>query len=149
MRDLLNKILDLYNKHKEVILYLIFGALTTVVSLVVKYGLLFTILDASNGFELQISVIASWILAVLFAYLTNRKFVFESKTKNKTKEFISFIFSRLATLLLDMLIMWFFVTLLGLNSDLYVVIFTLISQVVIIISNYILSKLFVFKKADK
>ncbi len=145
----MNKIKELYKKYREIILYLIFGVLTTVVSLVVKYALLFTVLKASNAFELQVAVIVSWVAAVLFAYFTNRKFVFESKTTNKLKEFINFIVARIATLLLDMFIMWFFVTLLKLNSDLYVVIFTLISQVLIIVGNYFLSKLFVFKKTDK
>lgn len=145
----MNKIKELYSKYHEIILYLIFGVLTTVVSLVVKYALLFTILNASNAFELQIAVVVSWIAAVLFAYFTNRKFVFESTTNNKIKEFINFVVARIATLLLDMFIMWFFVTLLGLNSNLYVVIFTLISQALVIVGNYILSKLFVFKKTNK
>ncbi len=145
----MNKIKELYEKYHEIILYLIFGVLTTVVSLIVKYALLFTVLEASNAFELQVAVVVSWIVAVLFAYFTNRKFVFESKTNSKLKEFVNFILARIATLLLDMFIMWFFVTLLKLNSDLYVVIVTLISQVLVIIANYILSKLFVFKKQNK
>lgn len=146
---MLKKLIDLYNSYKEVILYLVFGVLTTVVSLIVKYALLFTVLEASNAFELQIAVIISWIAAVLFAYFTNRIFVFESKSENKLKEFISFVIARVTTLLLEMFIMWFFVTLLKLNSDFYVVIFTLIAQVLVIVGNYILSKLFVFKKTDK
>ena len=142
----MEKIKELYLKYKEIINYLIFGVLTTAVSLIVKYVLLFTIFDASNPIQLQTSIIMSWIMAVLFAYFTNRKFVFESTSKNKIKEFISFVISRISTLLLEMFIMWFFITLLGLNSDLYVVIFTIISQIAIIVGNYVLSKLFVFKK---
>lgn len=142
----MEKIKELYLKYKEIINYLIFGVLTTAVSLIVKYVLLFTIFEASNPVQLQTSIIISWIMAVLFAYFTNRKYVFVSTNKNKTKEFISFVISRLSTLLLEMFIMWFFVTLLKLNSDLWVVIFTAVSQVAIIIGNYILSKLFVFKK---
>ena len=98
---------------------------------------------------MQIAIIISWIAGVLFAYFTNRKFVFESKNENKLKEFISFVVARIATLLLEMFIMWFFVTLLKFNSDLYVVIFTLVAQVAVVIGNYIFSKLFVFKKTDK
>ena len=146
---MLKKILKIYDEHKEVVLYLIFGVLTTVVSLIVKYALLFTVLEASNAFELQLAVVISWIAAVLFAYFTNRAFVFESKNENKLKEFISFVIARISTLLLEMFIMWFFVTLLKLNSDLYVVIFTLLAQALVIVGNYILSKIFVFKKADK
>lgn len=140
---------NLYIKYKEIINYLIFGVLTTIVNLIVKYALLFTILDAANPIQLQTAIIISWIVAVLFAYFTNRKFVFESTSKNKLKEFISFVVARISTLFLEMIIMWFFVTLLKLNSNLYVVIFTIISQVVVIIGNYIFSKLFVFKKTDK
>ena len=146
---MIKKLISLYNAHKEVILYLIFGVLTTVVSLIVKYALLFTVLEASNAFELQLAVVISWIVAVLFAYFTNRAFVFESKNENKLKEFISFVIARISTQLLEMFIMWFFVTLLKLNSNLYVVIFTLLAQVLVIVGNYILSKIFVFKKADK
>lgn len=149
MKNLFNKITKIYNQHKEVILYLIFGVLTTLVNLLVKYALLFTVLEASNAFELQVAVVISWIIAVLFAYFTNRKFVFESKNINKIKEFISFVIARITTLLLEMFIMWFFITFLKLDSDLYVLIFTAISQVLVIVGNYILSKIFVFKKTDK
>ena len=146
---MIERIKELYTKYKEIINYLIFGALTTLVNLITKYILLFTILDPTNGFQLQIAIIISWIAAVIFAYFTNRKFVFESKNQNKLKEFISFVVARIATLLLEMFIMWFFITLLKLNSDLYVVIFTLVAQVAVVIGNYIFSKLFVFKKTDK
>lgn len=146
---MIKKIKELYVKYKEIINYLIFGILTTLVNLITKYILLFTVLNPTNGFQLQIAIIISWIVAVIFAYFTNRKFVFESKNQNKLKEFISFVVARIATLLLEMFIMWFFVTLLKLNSDLYVVIFTLVAQVAVVIGNYIFSKLFVFKKTDK
>ena len=142
------KEIKLYDKYKELINYLIFGVLTTIVNLISKYILLFTIFDASNALQLQISIIISWIIAVLFAYFTNRKFVFESTNTNKIKEFISFVIARISTLFLEMAIMWFFVTLLKLNSDLYVIIFTIISQFAVIVCNYIFSKLFIFKKAD-
>lgn len=137
---------ELYKKYKEIINYMIFGVLATVVNLAVKWLLLFTILNKENGFELQTAIIISWIAAVLFAYFTNRKFVFESKNEKKLKEFISFIASRLATLLIEMFVMWFFVTLLKLNSNSYVIVFTLVAQALVIIGNYVFSKLFVFKK---
>ena len=72
----MNKLIDLYKKNKEIINYVIVGGLTTCVSLGVKWGLLFTILDASNGVQLQIANVVSWICAVLFAYVTNIIFVF-------------------------------------------------------------------------
>lgn len=142
----MDKLKKLYKKYEEIINYLIVGVLTTIVSLAVKYALLFTILDAKKAIQLQIAVIISWICAVAFAYVTNRIFVFHSKSKDYLKEIISFVSGRVLTLLLDMFIMWFFVTLLKLNSNIWVIIWTLTSQVLVTIANYILSKLFVFKK---
>lgn len=141
----MEKIKELYTKYKEVINYLIFGVLTTVVSLATKYLLLFTILDAENGVQLQIAVIISWIVACTFAYITNRIWVFESKSKDVVKEAIKFYVSRLATLGLEMLIMFIFVTALGLNTHMWVIVWTIFAQVVIVIGNYVLSKLIVFK----
>lgn len=141
----MQKIKELYLKYKEIINYLIFGVLTTLVSLATKYLLLFTILDASNAVQLQIAVVTSWVTACLFAYITNRIWVFESKSKEILKEMTKFFAARLATLGMEMLIMFIFVTVLGLNTDMWVVVWTLVSQVVIIIGNYVLSKLIVFK----
>jgi putative flippase GtrA len=141
-----NKLLKLYKEHREIANYLIVGGLTTLVSLVVKYALLFTILDATNGVQLQIAVIISWIISVAFAYWANRKYVFESKSKDYLKEIGLFVSSRISTLLLDMFIMWFFVTLLKLDTQVWVIIWTIVSQVLVIILNYILSKFIVFKK---
>lgn len=145
----MQEIKKLYTKYKEIINYLIFGVLTTIVSLATKYLLLFTILNASNAMQLQIAVVTSWITACLFAYITNRIWVFESKSKNIIQEMIKFFGARLATLGLEMIIMFIFVTALGLNSDTWVIIWTLVSQVIIIIGNYILSKLIVFNNKEK
>ncbi len=141
----MRKCLAFYKKHEELINYIIIGGLTTVIALLVKYGLLFTILDSKNAFELQVSVVASWIVAVLFAYVMNRIVVFKSKSKKILKEASKFFSARIATLLLDAFIMWFFITLLKLNSNTEVIIVTLVSQVLVIVVNYILSKIFVFK----
>ena len=145
----MQKIKELYFKYKEVINYLIFGVLATVVSLGVKYLLLFTILDAANAFELQLAVIVSWLAACTFAYITNRLWVFESKSKEIVKEIAKFFTSRLVTLGLEMLIMFIFVTVLGLNSDIWVIVWTIVAQVLVIVGNYILSKLIVFKNKKK
>lgn len=142
----MKKIIELYKKYEEVINYLVMGVLATVVNLAVKYALLFTVLDASNATQLQIAVIISWIAACLFAYVTNRIVVFKSKSKNILKEFISFVLARVFTLVLEMLIMFIFVTYLKLNSDIWVIIWSLVAQVVVIVVNYILSKLIIFKK---
>ena len=138
--------MGLYHKYKEVFNYLVVGCLTTLVSLGTKWGLLFTVLDADDAFELQASIIISWICAVLFAYVANRIFVFNSKNKNILKEMVSFFGARILTLVMEMVIMWFFVTLLRLDSDTWVVIWTFVTQVLIMVFNYIFSKLFVFKK---
>jgi putative flippase GtrA len=144
-----SKILKLYKEHREIANYLIVGGLTTLVSLVVKYALLFTILDAKNGVQLQIAVIISWIISVAFAYWANRKFVFESKSREYLKEIGLFVSSRIMTLLLDMFIMWLFVTLLKLNTNVWVIIWTIVSQILVIIANYVLSKFIVFKNNKK
>ena len=136
----MEKIIKMLKKYKEVISYLIFGVLTTVVSLAVYYLSVFTFLNPNNAFELQIANIISWIVGVCFAYFTNRKYVFESKEKNKLKEASKFVFARVVTLIMDMIIMWIGVTLLHRNDK----IIKLISQVVIIVSNYVFSKIFVF-----
>lgn len=143
----MKKLINLYKKYEEIINYLIVGVLTTIVSLVVKWGLLFTILDPKSALELQIAVIISWIVAVTFAYITNRIFVFKSKSKKILKEIINFFGARLLTLGMEMFIMWFFITLLRLNSDTWVFIWTIVVQVLVTIFNYIFSKLFVFKKS--
>ncbi len=134
--------IELYKKYKEIINYLIFGVLTTVVSLATYYICVFTFLNPENPVELQIANIISWIFAVIFAYVTNRKYVFESKEKNKVKEATKFVGSRVFTLILDMGVMWLGVTILGFSDK----IMKMVSQVLIIIGNYIISKLFVFKK---
>ena len=141
-----SKLLKLYKEHREIANYLIVGGLTTLISLAVKYALLFTILDAKNDLQLQIAVIISWIVSVAFAYWANRKFVFESKSKEYLKEIGLFVSSRITTLLLDMFIMWFFVSLLGMNSNTWVIVWTIVSQILVIIANYVLSKFIVFKK---
>lgn len=136
---------ELFNKYKEIIMYLIFGVLTTVISLIVYYALTYTILNPNNSIYLQIANILSWIAGVLFAYFTNREYVFESKNENKLKEFISFVGARVTTLILDMIIMGVGVTFLHINDK----ILKLISQVLVVIVNYVLSKLIIFKKSDK
>ncbi len=134
--------IKLYNKYREIINYLIFGVLTTIISLAVYYLFTLTILNPNKSIELQLANILSWCAGVTFAYFTNRKYVFESKNDNKFKEFTKFAGARITTLILDMLIMFIFVTTLNLNDR----IFKLVSQVFVCVGNYILSKLIVFKK---
>ncbi|MBR7042125.1 MAG: GtrA family protein, partial [Bacilli bacterium] len=127
---------------KELINYLIVGILTTIVSYGVYYLITISLLDPNNKIELQIANIISWICAVIFAYFTNRKYVFQSKEKNMLKEGSKFCLSRVFTLLLDMLTMFIMVSLLHINDRLS----KLVSQVFITIGNYIISKFFVFNE---
>ena len=141
-RSMIKNIKELFKKYREIIMYLIFGVLTTVVSLVVYYLLVYTVLNPDNALQLQVANIISWIAGVAFAYFTNRSMVFQSKNKNKLKEAGSFVLARVVTLVMDMVIMFVGVTLLHGNDK----ILKLVSQVVVIVSNYVFSKLFVFKK---
>ena len=144
----MKKIRNLYKKYEEIVNYLVVGGLTTIVAIGSKLLLLATILDQTNGLELQIAEVISWFLAVTFAYVTNRIFVFKSKTSGSkyAREIFNFFKGRIATQLIQMFIMWFFVTLLKLDSNVWVLVFTLVCQVMQIVLNYVISKLLVFKK---
>ena len=133
---------SLYQKHKEVINYLIFGALTTAVSLGVYYGCTATFLDPNDPGQLQAANVISWIVSVTFAYIVNRKYVFESKNKHIIAEAAGFYAARLATLGIDMALMFLFVSTMGMNDK----VAKIIVQIVIIASNYLISKFIIFRK---
>lgn len=133
---------EIIKRNREIISYLIIGVLTTTVSLISYYLLTITILSPNNPLELTIANIISWIISVLFAYITNRKYVFQSKDKNILKEASKFTLSRVTTLIIDILLMFIFVSILHFNDK----IIKLLVQIIIIILNYIFSKLLVFKK---
>ena len=141
---MLKKISNIYIKKKEVINYIIFGILTTVVNLVTYFVLTFFWLDIDSEFQLQVANVISWIVSVVFAYITNRKYVFLSDNVNKIKEMVDFFIARLLTLVLDMVIMYLGVSILLINDK----IIKIISQVLVIVNNYVFSKLFVFKKSS-
>ena len=127
-------------KYEEIVAYLIVGVMTTVVSLCTYYGCVMIVLDPRIAWQLQAANIISWIAAVTFAYGMSRKFVFKSKRKDWLKEAAAFYSSRLLTLWMDMAIMFGMVTLGGMNDK----IAKLVVQTVVIVGNYVLSKLFVF-----
>ena len=135
------KINNIIIKNKEILLYLIFGFLTTLVSIVSYFILTKTILDPKSQILMQVANVISWILAATFAYVTNRLFVFTSKNKNIFKEAMKFYESRLTTLLFEIAFMFVFVSCLKFNDS----IMKIIVQFIIVILNYILSKLIVFK----
>ena len=134
-------------KYSEVINYLIFGFLTVVVNLIVKYIMWGFICDPkiNNYFNQQFPVDFSWVVAVLFAYFTNKKYVFKSKSK-KFSEFISFISSRVFTLILEKILTFIFITKLSITEGILFLGVTLFIQFVVIVLNYVFSKIFVFKK---
>ncbi len=136
--------MNMFSKYKEKILYLVFGFLTTLISLLTYFVVTNSLLNPNIAVELQLANILSWLLGFLFAYYTNRKYVFNSKNEKK-KEFIQFFISRIFTLLLDMLVMYVFVTVLNLNN----LVFKIVSQIIVIVTNYVLSKTIVFKKEEK
>lgn len=138
----MKKIKELFKKYQEIINYLVIGVLTTIVSLLTYYLLVYTILDPNKALELQCANIISWILSVTFAYFTNRIYVFKTNNKISLKEAISFYLSRVTTLLLDMGLMYIFVSVLKYNDKLI----KLVVQFIVIILNYILSKFIVFKE---
>lgn len=137
---------DIYYKYEEKWLYLVFGGLTTVVSIVTKLGL-FALVPGEPKWESTAGVIFSWICAVTFAFFTNKKYVFKSETKT-SKEFwtvfASFYGARVATLAMEWVIFFICCDILKINKT----VITFLSQVLIFIANYVLSKLFVFRKKN-
>lgn len=132
----------LYKKYREVILYGFFGVLTTLVN----WGAYWFLADVAHVPYLASTVIAQ-VLAILFAYVTNRKWVFESKAQGSKAigaEMLRFFGARGAALLLDLGCMYVGVDLLHINDKLM----KLLANVVVVITNYSLSKLFVFKAAQ-
>lgn len=135
------KIKELFLKNREIVMYLVFGVLTTVVSIFTYFVCTALFLDAENAAQLQIANVMAWIVSVTFAYITNKKFVFHSRN-SVGREIQSFYVSRLGTLAIDMLLMYLLVTYMGIN-DIMAKVFI---QVVVIVSNYILGKFLVFKE---
>lgn len=137
------KIWDIYYKYEEIFNYLIIGVLTTVVSLV-SYFIFSKVLPIEKSLYFILANTLSWVLAVIFAYITNKIFVFKSNTKGKEayNEAIKFISSRIFSFLVDIIIMFILVKVLMFSNSLS----KLIVQIVVLILNYILSKIIVFKK---
>ena len=142
----MKKIRELTIKYKEFLIYLIFGVLTTIVSWG-TYALFVSLLNLS----IEISNSLSWVCAVLFAFVTNKFFVFESKNRNlKTifKEFITFVSSRLLTGAIEIFGVPILVKI-GLGATIFGIdgmVAKVLVSVIVVILNYIFSKLIVFKK---
>ena len=150
-------------------MYLIFGVLTTVVSIVgyIVFRAVFPnaqsvpeqlswIFTLTSRFGIESNTvfpnILSWILASTFAFITNRLFVFRSENKTFGKvllEALRFYASRISTLLVDVILMFLLVDLTGFHAGWYELLAKVFTNVVVIVLNYIFSKLFVFARSKK
>ena len=131
--------MKLYNKYREIIDYIIFGGLTTMVNIVVFY-----IFDTLLGWPYLIANAVAIVLSILFAYITNKLFVFKTKdmtAKENIVEFLKFIGFRLVSGLADMAAMWLLVDLISIDTN----IAKLLTQFIVVVLNYVFSKLFIFK----
>lgn len=136
----LNILEPFYKAHKEVLLYLFFGGLTFIIS-IASYAFF----DITMEMNELVANIFSWIIAVLFAYITNRTWVFEntkSSAAGIVQELIMFMSGRVATLVVEEVILLVFITWLGFGS----MVVKIVAQVIVIVLNYIISKLIVFKE---
>lgn len=150
-RDIFDRIMGLkilkpfypiYHQHKEILLYLFFGGLTFIVS-IGSYAFF----DISIKLEPLIANIFSWILAVLFAYITNRIWVFQNTAggfADILKEILSFFGGRVVTLIMEEIILYVGIEILSVNS----IAVKVIGQIVVIVSNYFISKIVVFRNRD-
>lgn len=132
---------DWYLKKQEAMRYLVFGALATFVNIAV-----FAIFDLLH-FPVLVSNTIAWVVAVIFAYLTNRYCVFNSKKTKKSeiaKELSSFITARIITLIIESIFMWITVEQLHWHS----VLMKVIANIIVIVLNFVFSKLFIFKKDE-
>lgn len=126
-----------WEKNREKLLYLFFGFLTTVVSILV-----FWLFNTAFSMNELLANALSWVIAVTFAFLTNRKWVFRQSGGNEAVQFVSFTAGRIATLLMEEALIYVFATRMGLDP----LAVKTASTVLVIILNYFISKVFVFRK---
>jgi len=133
----MNNIIKFGAKYKEILFYIVFGVLTTAVNWII-----FQICIEIFSINWSIANVIAWVGAVIFAYITNRKIVFESQSPHIIREFIVFVQFRLVSLVIEMLIMFLFI------EVLFVAPFPskIVTSVVVVIANYIFSKAVIFKK---
>lgn len=140
---MLEKIKGLLEKYKSLIRYGIFGVLTTALNIFT-----YTFFYQKVGISNVASNVFAWIAGVLFAFVTNKLWVFESKSVQATvliREMISFFGCRLATGMIDLAIMYVTVDRFALNSTAM----KCISNAIVIVGNYAASRLFIFKDEKK
>ena len=165
---MIKKCKELLVKYREVIVYLIVGVLTTIFSWAVLFvGQLF--LNVEISWQNFLNNTLSWAGGVLFAYPLNRKWVFKSTNPQIFKEFTGFAASRVSTWIMDVIIMWLFVNVITLKAPIswacglfgyfpdpetlgnlnYWIVKIFISSVLVTITNYVFSKVFIFKPSKK
>ena len=138
---------EIYLKYEEILVYLIVGGMTTVFSYLCKFGFNFLAFGGAKhptSFQNVVLSTIAWVSGVIFAFFTNRKYVFKSR-EPMLPEAGKFVTSRISTYILDVIIMQLLGNLMGIN----VYIASIISAVLVVIANYIFSKLFVFNKNEK
>jgi len=140
------KIKELLIKYRELVVYIIVGVITTIVNWGVSFLLDATVLDSSVPLQNTVINVIAWIAAVVVSFPMNRKWVFQSHNPAWFHEFLGFTASRVTTLLIEELVMLLCVNLLGIDFRISKV---FIASVLVIILNYVFSKLFVFRKGQK
>lgn len=140
---MIEKCKELLIKYQEIVSYLIVGVLTTVVSWGTCWIFEVTLLNPDVGWENAVINTLGWVAGVLFGYVTNRKYVFKSTNPQIMKEFTQFAGARVSTWLLDIVIMYVTVNMIHMD---YWIAKIFISSVLVMIANYVFSKIFVFKK---
>ena len=142
--DLIQKIwkliAGLYERFRELFWYGVFGVLTTIINMAA-----FWLFSDMLSVHYMVANVIAWVIAVAFAYVTNKLWVFESKSWARSvwiPECIGFVSARLATGLLDMGLMYLMISIIGVPKMWA----KLVSNVVVIIGNCVLSKLVVFRK---
>lgn len=147
-KDIFDRIMELpflnvfepfYKKYKEIFLYLFFGGVTMVVS-IASYA----ICNLKFGINELVANVISWVLAVLFAFYTNRIWVFRATTysiRDFLKQVFSFCSGRIVTLIVEEGILFIFITFFQFNS----VGVKIIAQIVVVVLNYVISKFWIFK----
>lgn len=139
---MIEKMKELMKKYEEILVYLVVGVINTIVSWAAWFACAYTILDAQVVWQNVVLSVISWVVGVVAGYFMNRIFVFKSHEPNMIREFLQFSGGRVATWVLDAVMMVLMVNLLDINeafSKIFV-------SGLVMVGNYVISKFFVFRK---
>ncbi|MHC9537682.1 GtrA family protein [Dellaglioa sp. BT-FLS60] len=135
------RIMVLFHKYYSLIAYLFFGGLTTLINIITFVGF-----NSYLHWNYQIANIIAWFFSVIFAFVTNKLWVFSSKNQNFTGfliELFLFFFFRIGSLFIDQFIMYIGISVFNFDAALV----KLVDQIFIVLINYVFSKLFIFRKS--